>query len=133
MLELELRAFPLFAGVSDEALAAVARGGIVELSASQVAVQAGDSASGMYLVLAGEVVVELRDGPVEMGPGEFFGELGLIVPDAERVARVRAATDARLVSLPRETFDLLLETEPSFARALVRELAERLVFARTRR
>jgi CRP-like cAMP-binding protein len=44
---------------------------------------------------------------------------------------VRAKTDARVLAVPRQTFDLLLETEPSFARALLRELAARLVQART--
>jgi CRP-like cAMP-binding protein len=39
---------------------------------------------------------------------------------------VRAASDAKVLAVPRQTFDLLLETEPSFARALLREMAARL-------
>jgi CRP-like cAMP-binding protein len=85
----------------------------------------------MYVVLDGQVVVELRQMQIKMGPGGFFGELALLVPDAERVARVRATTAARLLSLPRARFDDLLQTEPSFALALLRELAVRLVEVRT--
>lgn len=131
MIENELRATSLFAQVGAEGLAAAASAGATEVAAGQVLVQAGDPGSGMFVVLAGEVVVELRGHQIEIGPGGFFGELSLLVPDSERIARVRAATDARLLSLSRETFEHLLETEPSFAGALLRELAVRLTEART--
>ena len=39
--------------------------------------------------------------------------------------------DAQVLALTRATFDQLLETEPSFARAMLREMAVRLVQART--
>jgi CRP-like cAMP-binding protein len=127
----ELRATPLFAQVSDEGLTAAASGGVIEVEAGQVLVQAGDPGSGMYVVLEGDAVVELRGLRITIGPGGFFGELSLLVPDSERIARVRAASHVRLLSLSRETFELLLATEPSFATALLRELAARLTEART--
>jgi CRP-like cAMP-binding protein len=46
---------------------------------------------------------------------------------------VRALTHSRILALSRETFDLLLEREPSFARELLRTMAARLVEARTGR
>ena len=55
----------------------------------------------------------------------------LIVPGAERVGRVRASTDVRLLPLGRATFERLLETEPTFVRALLPELAGRLIAARS--
>jgi CRP-like cAMP-binding protein len=127
----ELRATPLFAQVSDASLADAAAGGVIEVESGQVLAQAGDYGSGMYVVLDGQVMVELRGRQLKIGPGGFFGELALLVPDAERVARVRATTHARLLSLPRATFDQLLKSEPSFALALLRELAGRLVALRT--
>lgn len=127
----ELRATPLFAQVGDDSLAEAAAAGVTEVEAGQVLAQAGDYGSGMYVVLDGQVVVELRGRQLKIGPGGFFGELALLVPDAERVARVRATTHARLLSLPRATFDQLLRSEPSFALALLRELAGRLVAVRT--
>jgi voltage-gated potassium channel len=86
----------------------------------------GDHASGMFVVLDGSVVVERRHGPVEVGAGSFFGELALLVPDAERVARVRAAADARVLCIPRDDFLALVESEPPLALALLRGLAARL-------
>jgi CRP-like cAMP-binding protein len=127
----ELRAAPLFAQVSDDSLAAAAAAGVTEVEAGQVLAQAGDYGSGMYVVLDGQVEIELRGRQIKLGPGGFFGELALLVPDAERVARVRATTHARLLSLPRGTFDQLLKSEPSFTLVLLRELAARLVAVRT--
>jgi CRP-like cAMP-binding protein len=130
MIEDELRETPLFANVSPAGLA-VAAGDAFEAAAGEVLTRAGDRGSGMYLVLDGQVIVELRDRQIEIGPGGFFGELALLVPDAERVARVRAATSVRAVSIPRPTFEHLLETEPGFVRALLTELAKRLLAVRT--
>ncbi len=127
----ELTATTLFAQVSDESLSLAAAAGVTEVESGQVLAQAGDYGSGMYVVLDGQVVVELRGRQIKMGPGGFFGELALLVPDAERVARVRATTHARLLSVPRGTFDQLLKVEPSFALVLLRELAARLVAVRT--
>ena len=87
----------------------------------------GDAPSGAFVVLDGTVTVELRGRSIELGVGEIVGELALLVPEAGRVARVRAATAARCLSLPREDFLALVESEPSFALALLRELAARLV------
>jgi CRP-like cAMP-binding protein len=86
----------------------------------------GDPGSGMYIVLEGEVSVEIRGGfHAELGPGNFFGEIALLVPSG-RVARVRAATKARCLSVPRKDALELLESEPSLAIRMLRELARRL-------
>jgi CRP-like cAMP-binding protein len=122
---------PLFAGLSAESAALVADGGVTDVSAGQVLAQAGDPGEGMFVVLDGTVVVERGPLHLEMGPERFFGELALLVPDSPRIARVRALTDARVLAVPRETFQHLLDSEPSFTRALLQEIAERLVEART--
>ena len=85
----------------------------------------------MFVVLDGSVIVERGSLHIEIERQGFFGELALLVPDSARIARVRAKTDARILAVPRQTFELLLETEPAFTRALLRELAARLVQART--
>ena len=131
MVESELSGMSLFAGITEESAAIVAAGGVTDVPAGQVLAQAGDQGVGMFVVLDGSVVVERGDLHIEMGRDGFFGELALLVPDSPRIARVRAKTDARVLAVPRQTFDLLLETEPSFARGLLRELAARLVQART--
>jgi CRP-like cAMP-binding protein len=131
MVETEILEVLLFAEISEEAAAMVAAGGVTDVPAGQVLAQAGDPGCGMFVVLDGSVLVERSDLHVEIEREGFFGELALLVPDSPRIARVRAKTDARILAVPRQTFDHLLETEPTFARVLLRELAARLVLART--
>jgi CRP-like cAMP-binding protein len=133
MLQSEVSEIPLFAEVSDEAAAMVAQGGVTEVPAGQILAQAGDPGFGMCVVLEGSVLVERGDLQLVIERGGFFGELALLVPDSPRIARVRAKTDVRVLAVPRTTFDYLLEREPSFTRAVLREVAARLVQARTER
>jgi CRP-like cAMP-binding protein len=123
-----LRAIPLFAGLGDDALQRIADlASEVDARAGQVLTRANDPGAGMFVVEEGTVAVELRSRTVEFGPGEFFGELSLLVPDARRIARVRATTDARLLAVSRTDFAALLESEPRLALAMLPALAQRLV------
>jgi CRP-like cAMP-binding protein len=131
MIESEVSGIPLFAQISDAAAERVAAGGVGAVPAGQLLAQAGDPGFGMFVVVDGTVEVERGSLHIEIGPGGFFGELALLVPDSPRIARVRAKTDARILAISRDTFDDLLETEPSFTRALLTEMAARLVQART--
>lgn len=131
MVETQPSDVPLLAGISEESAALVTAGGVTDVPAGQVLAQAGDPGFGMFVVLDGTVVVERGDLHLDIERNGFFGELALLVPGSPRIARVRARTDARVLAIPREAFDQLLETEPSFARGLLRELAARLVQART--
>jgi CRP-like cAMP-binding protein len=123
-----LRAIPLFAGLDERALARIAELATeVEARAGQVLTRANDPGAGMFVVEEGTVAVELRSRTIEFGPGQFFGELSLLVPDARRIARVRATADARLLAVSRADFATLLESEPRFALAMLPVLAQRLV------
>ena len=127
----ELHALPLLAGMSPAGLERVAaRAADLEADDGQVLALQDDPGSGMYVIREGTVAVELRSGTIELGPGDFFGELALLIEDGARVARVRATSPVRCVSIPREDFLALVESEPSFALALLRELARRLAEAR---
>ena len=127
----ELHALPLLAGMSPGGLERVAaRAADLEADDGQVLALQDDAGSGMYVIREGTVAVELRSGTIELGPGDFFGELALLIEDGARVARVRATSPVRCVSIPREDFLALVESEPSFALALLRELARRLAEAR---
>jgi CRP-like cAMP-binding protein len=124
----ELRALPLFTGLSDEGLERLAAcSAEVECEPGQVLVVPGDPGSGMYVILEGTVSVEMRGGfHVELQQGNFFGEVALLVPGTARVARVRAATEARCLSIPRDDFLALVESEQTLALRMLRELARRL-------
>ena len=127
----QLRGLPPLDGISEEGLARVAAcAAEVTREAGQVLALPDDPGSGMYVIREGTVAVELRTGTIELGPGDFFGELALLVEDGTRVARVRATSAVRCVSIPRDDFLELVESEPVFALHLLRELARRLVEAR---
>jgi voltage-gated potassium channel len=131
MLQNEIAGVPLFARLTDQAVDRVAGGGVTDVPAGQILAQAGEPGCGMFVVLDGSVTVQRGDLQIDIGEDGFFGELALLVPDSPRIARVRAKTDARILAVPRETFDFLLENEPTFTRALLTEVAARLVQART--
>lgn len=123
----ELHALPLFSGVSPAGLERLsACGTAVDAPAGQVLALADDPGSGMFVVLDGTVTVELRGAERVLGPGDFFGELALLTADGTRVARVRAASPVRLLSIPRAETLELLGSEPSLTLAMLREVSERL-------
>ena len=125
-----LREIPLFAALSDDALERVAAiAAELDYPAGLTLAQADDAGSGMFVVEEGTVVVEARGQTIELGPGEFFGELSLLAPDAHRVARVRAGTDVRCLAISRTDFTELLEAEPRLALAMLPVLAKRLADA----
>lgn len=124
----ELRAIPLFEGVSEAGLERlVACATRVEAQPGQVLALPGDAGTGMYVVLEGTAMVELRRGfQTPLGEGNFFGEIALLVPGSTRVARVRAGTKLTCISIPRQDFLALVESEPTLALRMLRELARRL-------
>lgn len=123
----ELRALPLFADVSDPGLERLSECvAELERAPGQVIALPGDPGSGMFVIREGTVSVELRgDAPIELKDGNFFGELALLTPQATRIGRVRAATKVRLLSIPREDALVLVESEPSVALTMLKEIARR--------
>ena len=122
-----LREIPLFSELSDDGLRSVAEiASEVEVPGGQVMTRPYDPGLGMFVVEEGNVVVELDDRQVKLGPGDFFGELALLIPDGIRVARVRAETDVRCLAIPREDFAKLLQAEPAISVAMLPVLARRL-------
>ena len=123
----DLRALPLFADVSDAGLGRLAECvAELERDPGQVIALPGDPGSGMFVIREGTVLVELRgDAPIELKDGNFFGELALLTPQATRIGRVRAASKVRLLSIPREEALALVESEPSVALKMLKEIARR--------
>jgi CRP/FNR family transcriptional regulator, cyclic AMP receptor protein len=126
----ELRAVPLLAEVSDatlERLAATA--GELECEPGQIVALEGDRGSGMFLILDGTVAVEWRGGSTELQKGTFVGELALLAPGGSRNARVRAKTAVRCLAIGREEAVALIESEPTVALTMLREVARRFASA----
>ncbi|HSB39163.1 MAG TPA: cyclic nucleotide-binding domain-containing protein [Gaiellaceae bacterium] len=122
-----LRRVPLFVGMSDDDLAAIAEAANeVEVPPGQLLVQPGQAGTGMFFIAEGTAVVETRREHVELGPGQFFGELALMRPDAIRTARVRAKTPLRCLALDRASFRGLVATHPDVAASLIEVALGRL-------
>jgi len=83
----------------------------------------------MFVVLDGTVSVEWRGGRVELGPGQFVGELTLLAPGGTRTARLRAATSVRCLAIARDDALHVVETEPSVTLAMLKEVARRFASA----
>jgi CRP-like cAMP-binding protein len=126
----DLRALPIFAGASDSALERLASAsGELTCSAGQIVALEGDPGSGMFVILDGTASVEWRGGSVNLEAGTFFGELTLLAPGGRRNARVRAASEMRCLAIPRDAALEAIESEPSIALAMLREVARRFASA----
>ena len=126
----ELRSIPLFVGASDAGLQRVAAAaGEMTCAAGQIVALEGDPGSGMFVIVEGTEHVEWRGGAVDLGPGTFFGELTLLAPGGTRIARVRAATEMRCLAIPRDDAIALVESEPTIALAMLKEIARRFASA----
>ena len=122
-----LRRVPLFAGLDDEGLHCVAEAvNEVDVPAGQLLVQPGAAGSGMFFIAEGTAVVETKRDEIELGPGQFFGELALISEDATRTARVQAKTELRCLALDRASFRTLVAEHPDVAASLLEVALGRL-------
>jgi voltage-gated potassium channel len=123
----DLRGLPPFARMSDAGLERLATCcGELEAPAGQVLAVPGEPGSGMFVVLEGQVHVEFRGGERSLGPGEVFGELALFTERGERLGRVRAESDSRVLAVPAADALELVETEASLGVALLRTVASRM-------
>lgn len=104
------RTFP--AAPSAAIAAAAERMEPVRVMAGQTIVREGEQADAFYILVRGRVAIYKREDGEEgeikrLGPGEFFGEVGLLrgVP---RNATVRAVEPSELLRLDQETFRKLV-------------------------
>jgi CRP-like cAMP-binding protein len=122
-----LRTVPLFAGTSEEDLAAVAAAATeLEVPAGRTLVRQGDPANGLFVILEGSVRV-VRDGDTlaTLGPGEWIGELA-VLDRGPRVASVVTDTPTRCLALSAWDAEQLLLERPALALGIARTLAARL-------
>ena len=92
----------------------------------------GDPGENLYVVIDGTLEIVLAADSVDelllktCGPGEYVGEMGLILPDGKRTATVRAKTETRTWVMSRVKFVQVLQRWPVIAYAMVGILSERL-------
>jgi CRP/FNR family cyclic AMP-dependent transcriptional regulator len=131
-IEEGLTQVPLFAHVSGRHLARLAHLATRRsYRADSVVVRQGDTSMSFYVILSGTVRLtrESEDGqsvPIaEVGPGGFFGEMGLI-DDQPRSVTVTAVTPTECALLAKWDFQNELHTEPEVALALLPLLTSRI-------
>jgi CRP-like cAMP-binding protein len=122
-----LRAVSLFSDLSDKSLNRVVDLATeFDASHGHVLAQPGQPGAGLFILIDGKVRVELPGRELELGPGEFFGELALLDEGAVHTGRVASITNVKCLALRRDDFDQLLESEPTIAVHMLRVLARRL-------
>ena len=114
-----LRGVPLFAGLDERSLQAVAvLAQPVDAKAGDVLILEGEQGDSFYVIVDGTVRVEHGDRTVRsMTAGGFLGEIAL-VERGPRTATATCVTDCRLLELRRHEFERLLETMPDVARRI---------------
>jgi CRP-like cAMP-binding protein len=111
-----LRSFPLFATLSDEeCLRLVPLAYELTVPAGQRIVGEGEQAWEFFGLLEGTAAVRRGEEVVaRLGPGSFFGEIALL-ESVRRIASVDAESDVRLLIVPSEHFETLVESKPDLA------------------
>jgi CRP/FNR family cyclic AMP-dependent transcriptional regulator len=105
-----LKSVPLFASFPDEQLRTLVTV-VTRRSAPRASVimAAGDQIDSLYIVISGRLKVMMSDAEGKevilslIGPGEFFGEMGLI-DDAPRSASVVTIEPCELLSISKRDF-----------------------------
>jgi CRP/FNR family cyclic AMP-dependent transcriptional regulator len=127
-----LHTVPIFSSVPEEQLRllttvvtrrSTTRGSII--------MAAGDPTDSLYIILSGRLKVMMSDADGKevilslLGPGEFFGEMGLI-DDNPRSASVVALEPCELLAITRRDFKKCMAENAEMAMAVMRGLVRRL-------
>jgi CRP-like cAMP-binding protein len=131
--EAQLAQVELFAGLSPDALSRLTQAvDSLTVPSGTVVVREGDESDALYVVAEGhfQVYTQSADGGVSstlqvLGPGDAFGEMGLITLEP-RSAYVKAHGDGALLRLDRARFLEILAREPALQRSLGSLLSHRL-------
>ena len=127
-----LKAVPLFASFPDDQLRLLTP--VItrrSLPRSTTVMASGDPTDSLYIVLSGRLKVMMSDAEGKevilsiLGPGEFFGEMGLI-DDAPRSASVVSIEACELLSIAKRDFKKCLAENFEMAQAVMRGLVRRL-------
>jgi serine phosphatase RsbU (regulator of sigma subunit) len=126
-----LRATSSFAAISEGDLARIASSCTVDsASPGEALFRQGDPGTWAYLVLEGDVAIEVEDGGQRItvaivSPGEFVGEIAAFA-STPRTATVRARNEARLLRIEQTVVHRHLASSPETAMAIIADLGRRL-------
>ncbi|HEY8123049.1 MAG TPA: Crp/Fnr family transcriptional regulator [Myxococcota bacterium] len=100
-------------------------------AAGEVVYDAGQPGEALFVIQSGHI--ELTRGSEDgyrvvarHGPGEFFGEIAVLL-GRPRTSRAVAVADARVLQLDRATFEAMCADRPEIALRVIQRLAERAI------
>lgn len=106
------------------------------LSPGETVFDEGDPGDQLYVIQSGEVELVRETASKQrvvarLGPGDFFGELGVVMGEP-RTSRAVAVNTTRLIALDRETLEAMCMEQPVIAIRMIRVLVSRLIEAERR-
>lgn len=127
-----LRSLPMFAGCSDDRLREIAAVSTRRRAPrGEMIVRAGEQTDALYILISGSARVGSSDADGRevilslLGPGDFFGEMGLI-DGSPRSADVTASESCQLLVITRQDFQHILANNFDVVMYLLRNLVLRL-------
>ena len=96
----------------------------------EVIIKQGEKGNCLYVIQEGlvEVILETPEGNIkvaQLGETEFFGEMGLFEEDV-RSCTVRAAGEAKILTIDKRNFMKSIHRDSSLAYRLLEKMAHRL-------
>jgi CRP/FNR family transcriptional regulator, cyclic AMP receptor protein len=123
----DLKNIPLFQGVQENDLRALAERAVTRSYAKQaIIVNEGDESDSLYMILSGRVKIYLSDETGKelilaiKGPGQYFGEM--VLDEQPRSASVMTLEPAQFAILSRADFRAFLLTHAEVALQLIQNL-----------
>jgi CRP-like cAMP-binding protein len=122
-----LEEVPLFDECSKSDLAKIARiADEIDVPEGKELIREGELARQFFILIDGSAEVRRNGRKVNtLGPGDFFGEIGLIT-DRLTSASVKTTTPARVLVITRGSFKSLLRDAPNIQLKVLSALAQRV-------
>lgn len=121
------QAIPMFGSLSKRGVRAVISAAAeVDVTEGHTLVREGEPGRDMCVVVRGTVRVSRKGRKIrDLGPGEFFGEIGFLTKEP-RTASVTAISDVRLMVLGPRELQTVIDREPSLAIQMLAAAVQRL-------
>jgi CRP/FNR family cyclic AMP-dependent transcriptional regulator len=122
-----LKSIPLFAGLSERQREQIARwADEVDIKAGKHLVDQGRFAYEFFVIEEGTAeVTHDAEHVADLGPGDFFGEIG-ILEDEPRTATVVAVSDMTLIVMTDRDFREMTRSMPDIAQTIRRTMEARM-------